>query len=366
MFLPDGSQDEIGLPLNNKAKATELFRKVATERGFKAISTPVVEYAKTFTNTHVGMKLHSLLKWFNKEGEIEVLRADWTTAVARAISNQKSKQTKWFYEGSVFRNDREGIESKQAGIEIIRTEPFLGEAESVLTAVAYLKELEISNYLIELGHTGIFEELTNSLKLDSETEERLLDAMHDKRRDIVYEIAIDYGSIQQAEQLTELIDAYGSVDQLKKYRSIWKDNKRLTRILNHLIELANVIESNGGEVLLDLGRVKNLPYYCGVMFKGYLKENGESCFSGGRYDKLYEQFDEKVSAVGLAFDIDVLATHINNNERKESICIVASKATHIQAEQLRSNYPNANVDIQYEIKDSDAYDTIIHVNENTN
>ncbi|MFB1049457.1 ATP phosphoribosyltransferase regulatory subunit [Paraliobacillus sp. JSM ZJ581] len=363
MFLPEGSQDEIGLSLDNTAKAIELFRKVATKRGFKAISTPVVEYATTFTNAHVGMNLHSLLKWFNQEGDIEVLRADWTTAVARAISNQKSEQTKWFYEGSIFRNDKDGIESKQAGIEMIRTEPFLGEAESVLTAVAYLNELEISNYLIELGHTGIFEELTASLKLDPKTENRLLDAMHDKRRDIVYEIALNCGSIQQAEQLTDLIDAYGTVSELEKYQSIWNNNQRLTNIFNHLTELASVIESiGGGEVLLDLGRVKNLPYYCGIMFRGYLTEKGESCFSGGRYDKLYEQFDEQVSAVGLAFDLDVLSTQFKNNQRTESICIVASKDTHVQAEQLRNQYSNANIDIQYEIKDKEMYNKIINLN----
>ncbi|CQR47582.1 ATP phosphoribosyltransferase regulatory subunit [Paraliobacillus sp. PM-2] len=362
MFLPEGSQDETGLILDKKAKATELFRKVAITRGFKAISTPVVEYATTFTNPHVGMKLHSLLKWFNREGEIEVLRADWTTAIARALITQQSTQTKWFYEGSVFRNDKDGIESKQAGIEMIRTEPFLGEAESVLTAVAYLNELGITNYLIELGHTGIFEELTASLSLDEKTESCLREAMHDKRKDIVYDIALNHGSPEKAAQLTQLIDAYGTVEELKKYQSIWKDNQRLSNIFSHLMDLAKVIESSGvGEVLIDLGRVKNLPYYCGTMFRGYLKEKGESCFSGGRYDKLYEQFDEKVSAVGLAFDLDVLAKHFKNQQSKEKICILASIETHVKAETLRTLYPNALVDIQYEIKNRDNYDKIINV-----
>ena len=58
------------------------------------------------------------------------------------------------------------------------------------------------------------------------------------------------------------------------------------------------------DIIVDLGRVKNLPYYSGMMFRGFLKENGATCYSGGRYDKLYEQFEQSISAVGLAFDAE--------------------------------------------------------------
>ncbi len=362
LFLPEGSQDETGQILDNKATTSAIFREIAQARNFKAIATPVVEYATTFTNKHVGMKLHRMLKWFNRDGEIEVLRVDWTTAIARALMKQQSPQTKWFYEGSVFRNDKDGIESKQAGIEIIRTEAFLGEVESLLTAVAYLKELGISNYLIELGHTGIFDEIVASLNLDEADTKKLREAMHDKRRDIVYEIALAHGTEKQVTQLTQLVDAYGSVTELRNYQSIWKDNPKLTKILDHLIELANLLKQSGvDEVIIDLGRVKNLPYYSGTMFRGYVKTDGETCFSGGRYDKLYEQFDEKISAVGLAFDVDVLAKHLQQVQAKPHICILADSKTHVQAEQLRASYSNAVVDIQYEQVAAEQYDKIVTV-----
>ncbi|WP_117169548.1 ATP phosphoribosyltransferase regulatory subunit [Paraliobacillus sediminis] len=362
MFLPAGSQDEIGKKLDNRSKAYEIFRDVVTSRNYKAISTPVVEYANTFTNEHVGMKLHAMLKWFNREGEIEVLRADWTTAIARALINQHPKQLKWSYQGSVFRNDKDGIESRQAGIEIIRTTPFLGESESLFTAVTYLNALEIKEYLIELGHTGIFDELTSPLELNKAEEDLLRQAMHDKRRDVVYQIAADKGHPVIANQLTQVIEAYGTIDELEKYQTIWASNPRLVKILNHLKQLATVLKGLGiDEVLVDLGRVKNLPYYSGTMFRGYLKENGATCFSGGRYDKLYEQFNEKISAVGLAFDVDVLADQLNNEGEKESICILASEESHVFAERLRASYLNCIVDIQYTILDEHDYDKIVRI-----
>ena len=90
-----------------------------TLRGIREIYTPVIEYASTFTNDHVDMKLQNMMKWFNSEGEIEVLRPDWTTAIARALSTQEKKPQKWAYLGSVFKRNMPGVEYHQAGVEFI-------------------------------------------------------------------------------------------------------------------------------------------------------------------------------------------------------------------------------------------------------
>ena len=48
MFLPAGSQDETGVQISNRLRASEIFRQVTKKRNFQQISTPVVEYAQTF------------------------------------------------------------------------------------------------------------------------------------------------------------------------------------------------------------------------------------------------------------------------------------------------------------------------------
>ncbi|SDJ69815.1 ATP phosphoribosyltransferase regulatory subunit [Sediminibacillus albus] len=364
MFLPAGSQDETGQQINNRFHAYEIFGTVTKRRNFEAISTPVVEYAETFTNQYAGMALQSMLKWFNREGEIEVLRPDWTTAVARALVNQPPSQLKWCYQGSVYRSDKDGMESRQAGIEIVHTPVFLGESECLLTAVNFLRELSISEYVIELGHTGIFEELTAPLHLSPAQLEKLRQAMHDKRKDEVLHLASESGSERAAEELTNLVDAFGSLEVIEVYEKHWKSNHRLVEIIQHLKKLAQLLSDCGvDEILVDLGRVKNLPYYCGTMFRGYLKDNGATCFSGGRYDKLYEQFDEQISAVGLAFDVDVLSDKLPFGKEQEKICLVASEESHAYAEELRKKYTGRIVDIRYALHDSDRadYDQIVDV-----
>ncbi|QDP40310.1 ATP phosphoribosyltransferase regulatory subunit [Radiobacillus deserti] len=364
MFLPAGSQDEMGSIINNRTKAYEQFRLITLQRNFKQISTPVVEFAHTFTNQHVGMNLQNMLKWFNRDGEIEVLRPDWTTAIARALVNQPKSERKWAYQGSVFRSDKAGTESRQAGIEVLHTEPFLGEGECLLTAMSYLRALGISDYLIELGHTGIFEELTASLELTENVEQQLRQAMHDKRKDEVYSLAIRHGSEAVADELVDLIDAYGSFDLIENYTEKWKNKDRLLSILEHLKSLATLMERSGmNDVTVDLGRVKNLPYYDGVMFRGYMKESGEICFSGGRYDKLYDQFNQEVSAVGLAFDVDVLTEHFMEESQGKRIAILASESSHVYAESVRASYPDDVVDIVYELSEPDSFDIVLKIEE---
>ncbi|WP_440895538.1 ATP phosphoribosyltransferase regulatory subunit [Amphibacillus sp. Q70] len=362
MFLPAGSQDKMGEKLNHQAKVNRIFRKVVQQRNYKAIETPVVEYAQTFTNPHVGMAFNKLLKWFDREGNIEVLRADWTTAIARALLTKNPSHFKWFYQGSVFQNNVNGIESQQAGIEIIRTDLLLGEMETLFTAVDVLEALSIEGYVIELGHTGIFDDMVQPLGLNVEEEEQLRVAMNDKQEDVVYQMAMKKGSKQIANRLIELIQAYGNKEILTEYRRHWEHSEELVEIINHLEQLMTSLEQLGvQDVIVDLGSVRKLRYYSGTMFSGYLKKTGAICFSGGRYDRLYAQFDKDISAVGLAFYVDVLTSVIAAEPKKAQVCLLASPKTHVKAEQMRINFPNAQVDILYQLPKEHRYDEIINV-----
>ncbi|MGE8206455.1 ATP phosphoribosyltransferase regulatory subunit [Heyndrickxia sp. NPDC080065] len=364
MFLPSGSKDDIGRIVSSRNRVFEVFRQVISNRGFHEISTPAVEYADTFTNKHVGMSLQGLLKWFNRDGAIEVLRPDWTTAIARALAKQSHHPQKWAYQGSVFRSDKPGMEMRQAGIEIVDYPPFLGESECLLMAIDFLEGLNIEQYLIELGHTGIFDELTKQLTLSEEEMEALRLAMHDKRKDEVYKLALNKGHLDIAEELLHLVDAYGSFTTiLMEYEQRWEKHPKLLNILKHLKKVADMLDAIGGEeVIVDLGKVKKLPYYSGIMFRGFLKETGATCFSGGRYDQLYDQFGQRRSAVGLAFDVDVLSEQIDIDPKKETICIIASDEKLVYAEKLRQQFKNSIVDIQYEVPEINSYDKVLYIN----
>src|SRR5699024_3189008 len=107
-------------------------------------------------------------------------------------------------------------------------------------------------------------------------------------------------------------------------------------------------------------------YYDGIMFRGFLTNDGSTCFSGGRYDQLYKQFDQQISAVGLAFDVDNLAKFMAPEEEQQKICILATPSSHAFAEAYREQLKEEIVDIQYEITNEAFYHKIYQVIEDNN
>ncbi len=157
----------------------------------------------------------------------------------------------------------------------------------------------------------------------------------------------------------DLIDAYGDVSILDRYKVKYQDDDTIVTIIKELTQLVNVLEQLGiDQTIVDLGRVKQLPYYSGTMFRGYLTTSGEECFSGGRYDKLYQQFNQSIQAIGLAFDVDVLAGSVQVEELSR-VAIIASEETHVLAELKRRTMTDKIVDVVYSEPNEKDYETII-------
>lgn len=365
MFLPNGSKDEKGSIVSLRADIYETFRAIAKARGYREISTPVIEYAETFTNEAVGMDLSSMHKWFNRDGGIEVLRPDWTPGIARALAKDHSGQKLWAYHGSVFRDNIPGSEFRQAGVEILHAPGLSGEAECLLVAKKMMDTLGIENYLIELGHSGIFAELVNTFKCPKNEFDKLRLAMHDKRQDEVFRIASHYAERSEAEELANIAGAFGSLDILDYYETRWRENPTLSTIVNQLRHLAELLQAAGvPELAVDLGRVKNLPYYSGAMFRGYAKVSGDLCFSGGRYDRLYKQFGQSMMAVGMAFDVDALAAVASTKTERESIALIADENSLLAAEHARDDFPGCTVVVCEEGEPLNGYDRVFRMIKN--
>ncbi len=68
---------------------------------------------------------------------------------------------------------------------------------------------------------------------------------------------------------------------------------RLEQLLNRAASLGI-----GGRINLDFAMLRDLEYYTGFVFEGYIEEIGFSLCGGGRYDNLLPRFGYDVPAVG--------------------------------------------------------------------
>jgi ATP phosphoribosyltransferase regulatory subunit len=94
------------------------------------------------------------------------------------------------------------------------------------------------------------------------------------------------------------------VDVLSRAEKL-TDNKTALAALSHLKEVYSLLRSFGLEkyISFDLGTVKDLSYYSGIVFTGLTKTVGSPVLSGGRYDTLASDFGKDIPAVGFAMGL---------------------------------------------------------------
>ena len=68
------------------------------------------------------------------------------------------------------------------------------------------------------------------------------------------------------------------------------------------------------QVLVDVGLVNQAEYYTGVVFRGYLPGVGQPVLSGGRYDRLLNDFGLQKPAIGFAIQLDAVAGYLQQTQ----------------------------------------------------
>ena len=66
--------------------------------------------------------------------------------------------------------------------------------------------------------------------------------------------------------------------------------------------------------------VKELPYYTGIIFKGFTRDLGYIICSGGRYDNLQKDFGEDTPATGFAININRVVQALYKQSWQRTCC----------------------------------------------
>ena len=102
-------------------------------------------------------------------------------------------------------------------------------------------------------------------------------------------------------------ELFGDIDQIRAARCM-TSNPRALQAIDRLERVQELVDAYGlGDyVSYDLGMLSKYSYYTGIIFKAYTYGTGEYIVTGGRYDRLLEQFGKKAPAVGFAIVVDQL------------------------------------------------------------
>ena len=306
MQSPRGTRDFLPAELEKRRHYETVLRDVARRFGFGEIGTPIFEEAELFV-ARSGPNVLKELYSFRDKGDREIaLRPEMTAPFIRAFvngMNSEPKPIKLFYFGQCFRYERPQSgryrEFFQFGAEIIGSATPQTDAEAVAAASSMIRALGLKNYKLRIGHIGILRQRIADIGVPGEKTAEVLQKLDKKLYDEVRPMLAELGvKPEGVEALFELTETVGGVEVLSKVPGEAGD---------YLGELTRILGRMGvGEVEIDLGIVRGLDYYTGMVFEAEAPALGaEKQICGGGSYSLAELFGgEKVFSTGFAIGFD--------------------------------------------------------------
>lgn len=362
---------EIKLPKRAQKidKITTSIEKILSSYGYNEVYLPLYEYYDILSKTVWNFSDENIIRFIDRNtGKSMVLRPDFTPQVCRNVANYwpaYPNPIRLCYKGRIFRNVNinKGLKSEmhQIGLELFGEEELYGDLEILLIGYKGLTTLNISDFKIVLSDGLFLGECLNLLK----EKEQYIELLRSKR---YYEIASIVKMLNLEQEKIDLFStlphSFGGIEVVDELINRVSFSSTLVNRLKELQKLYNNLLDLGiqkDKLIFDLGETTGLNYYTGLKFSFINKNTGGSLISGGRYDNLMEKFGLKLSACGIAFNIEEILSLYETEDEKIGIdYLVVGKNNFKKAEEFRKkgfkvlwvsdNDKIENLELLYQIK----------------
>ena len=290
--------------------------------GYREIIVPTFEFYEILSQGSGLIMKKEMIKFFDREGNIVVLRPEMTKSIARLVSTKmqlEPRPLRLYYIGNVFRYDNKVGSQKefcQAGVELIGINNNKSDAEIITLAVECLKNSGLNNFFIDINHVNFFNGIMESIKVKEERKQEIKNAILNKDF-VLLEKILSFEDIKDREKefILKIPTLRGGKEILIEAEKM-VDNKLSLSALKKIEEVYSLLRDYGLEeyILIDLGIIRNYDYYTGIIFEGYTDYLGFPVCGGGRYDNLCSKFGENLPSTGFAIGIERLATILEKED----------------------------------------------------
>jgi len=242
-----------------------------------------------------------LFSFKDRGGRDLALRPEITPTLARMVNQQINslpKPIKWFSVPRLFRAERPQKgrlrEFFQWNVDIIGIDDVLADAEVIFCALDYLREVGLTpdDIVVKISSREMLAELLLTIGIaDSKLED--LYAVLDKRsrlpNDTFEKMLVEkVPDENKRKKILELM-AVESIEQINDLLELTDAAKESVHELGRLFELLDVM-GVGDYCVFNIGIVRGLAYYTGIVFEIYDKTSElRAIGGGGRYDNLLKQ-----------------------------------------------------------------------------
>jgi len=275
---------------------------VSVRNGFEEYDGPIFEYLKMFQIKSGDEIVEQLFSLQDRGGRDLALRPEITPTLARMVNqriNSLPKPIKWFSVPRLFRAERPQKgrlrEFFQWNIDIIGVDDVLADAEVIFCAVDYLREVGLSadDVVVKISSREMLAALLQVVGF-AESELEALYAVLDKRGklpDDTFEqmLAERIADKNKRDKIIELM----GVESIEEIGDCLEFNEAVRESVDELGRLFEVLDvmGVGDYCVFDIGIVRGLAYYTGIVYEVYDKASElRAIGGGGRYDNLLKQF----------------------------------------------------------------------------
>ena len=300
--------------------------------GYRLVIPPFIEFLDSLlVNECDDLNLQTFKLTDQLSGKTMGIRADMTPQVARIDAHMIKTEapTRLCYCGTVLHTRPEsagGTRSPlQIGAELYGHQGLASDVEVICLMAATLSRSDISEVLLDLGHTGIFEALIDKADLSIDAQAALFSMLQRKSTPDIAALLAGIDCSQQIKQaLLTLVSLHGSSEVLTKARQqLHIGGEALYQCLDYIETLSAQLSRrlNNIEIHYDLAESRGYHYQHGMVFSAFCANTGSELARGGRYDNIGATFGRARPATGFSADLRNLinASGHNTGQRPDAI-----------------------------------------------
>ena len=330
MDLPRGMKDFENNEFSKIEFVREKFLETSKVFGYKLMEPSPIESLSTL-EAKSGESIKDDIYFFTDKGEREIaLRFDFTVGLTRYAVSQKSMKlpAKISAFGGVWRYD-EPQKGRyrffhQWDIEIFGNTNLEYDAEIIEFTSKFFSNLGLENITIDISHRKLVQSYINEIFQEDNQQIvfdmlRAVDKIQKKsKQEIISEYEKKGYSRDKLEKIIEFSEITGTPSEIldKIDVSCFNGWDEITSVYNSLKN------RNVNNIQINLGIVRGLDYYSGIVFEAFDNTfDIGALVGGGRYDSLPEAFGRTdFGATGVAGGVEriILALENQNSKFKES------------------------------------------------
>lgn len=297
--------------LKQEERAIFQLRSLYQKYGYSQYKMSKFEEYDLYVRNKDFLVSDSIITFNDTSGKLLALKPDVTLSIIKNSQDSPNSVQRVYYNESVYRKTKGSHTFKeivQTGLECIGCIDTYNMCEVILLAAKSLQAIS-SEFVLDISHMGFVSALLDKYDIKDEAKALIVNYIGEKNLHDIKSVCENSGHpTALLDELTSLVQAYGSKDEvIKKLSSIIMTDEMQTAV-NELNSICNVLDAEGmsGKINIDFSIVNDMNYYNGIVFKGYVEGIPASILSGGRYDKLMNKMGKEGGAIGFAVYMDSL------------------------------------------------------------